>query len=206
MYIYCYTNSIILTLVSKFYVLQTYFPEKTVGFKRLGKFPKPQISENATMVDITVRNFTEADNDQTDTDGRLALEMFIIHGSNVENGTVTEKEYLDDEYTPSIFSSWTYNVSGKDISSNFNDMGGYLHWKPISYQDSARKSTTSQQIKVKSAGNASECELRTLPKGLATALFGDVVNPVSVSNVTRWFAVFGTDGDDTYLDPTYSTW
>ena len=130
--------------------------------------------------------------------------MFIVHGPKVNNGSVSQITYLDDEFTPSIFSSWTYNVSGNMSVSD--DLGGYLHWKPISYQDSGRKSTVSQQVNVVSAGDIPECQLLTLPKGLATALFGDDVNPVTVSNVTRWFAVFGTDGDDNYLDPKYSTW
>lgn len=150
-------------------------------------------------------NFTLTGGDDSDDDqksSRLALEMFLIHGPQVKNGSLTLDRYLDDEYTPSIFSSWTYNVSGKHLRDFYN-MSGYLHWKPISYQDNTRRSTISQQVTIKTAGDAQECSVKLLPKGLATALFGDKVNSL---NVTRWFAVFGTEGDDSYFSPEYSTW
>ena len=190
---------------------QTHFPE-AIGLERLGFFPKPQISENATLIDLVIQNFTftltgsDDDDDDDDTKAsRLALEVIIIHGAQVNNGSSTLDEYLDDEYTPSIFSSWSYNVSGKD-TQEFEDMGGYVHWKPISYQDGSRKSTISQQVNVVVAGDSQECILESIPKGLARALFGEQVDSLRVSNITRWFVVFGTEGDDDFFSPEYSTW
>lgn len=187
--------------------MQTLFPS-IVGFDRQDFFPKPQISENATLVELIFQNFqfnlTNPKDEDSKNASRLALEMFIVHGSRVKNGTNKLHQYIDDEFTPSIFSSWTYDVSGRD--KDRSDLGGYLHWKPISYEDASRKSTLSQQIHVLSAGNDSSCEVSKLPLGLATALFGDYVEYAKVSNVTRWFVVFGTDGDDANLNPKYSTW
>ncbi len=125
--------------------------------------------------------------------------MFVVHGLNVKHGKFQQGQSLDDEYTPSVFSSWTYNVSGND--TDFHDMGGYIHWKPISYQSSARKSTESQQINIVTTADTQACRSYPPLRGLASALFGD-----EVSNVTRWYVVFGTDGDDTYLTSEYSTW
>ena len=168
--------------------------------ERLGEFPRAQISENATLIDIAFQKFNITSPDDSDLASRLALEMYIIHGPKVKNGSVHQDQSIDDEYTPSVFSTWTYNVSGND--SKFHDLGGYLHWKPISYQDPSRKSTESQQVNVVSAGDTLACLADSPPLGLAMALFGDVKR----SNMTRWFAVFGTDGDDTYLNSHYSTW
>ena len=173
-----------------------HFPS-AIEFERLSQFPRAQISENATLIDITFQKF-EFHNTSEDVGGRLALELFIVHGPMVKPGELKQAQTLDDEYTPSVFSSWTYNVSGN--ISKFHDLGGYIHWKPISYQSEARKSTESQQIKLITDTQA--CTLNRLPKGLAAALYGGDVS----LNVTRLYAVFGTDGDDTYLSPDYSTW
>ena len=108
--------------------------------------------------------------------------MYVVHGSGVKNGTIYQHKYLDDEYTPSVFMSWSYNVSASGNDSGVDDMGGYLHWKPISYQDHSRKSTTSQQVRVVSAGGYPECSVESLPRGLATALFGE--EAVSYTHLT----------------------
>ena len=175
----------------------------TIGFERLGQFPRAQVSENATLIDITFENFPFNGNSDA-RDGRLALELFVVHGPNVKNGELQQDQSLDDEYTPSVFSSWTYNVSGE--VEDFHDMGGYIHWKPISYQSEGRKSTESQQIKLLPTDEFDACVNNSLPEGLARALYGDIVALNETLNVTRWYAVFGTDGDDTYLSPDYSTW
>ena len=159
------------------------------------------------MVDIIFQNFkfNLTCDDDDDKCSRLALEMLIVHGPQVQNGSSSVHKYLDDEFTPSVFSSWTYGVQGK--SQVDPGLKGYLHWKPISYEDSDRKSTTSQQINILSGGNDSSCTISDLPASLATALFGVRVNDSTrMSNVTRWFAVFGTDGDDSNLSPSYATW
>jgi len=139
---------------------------------------------------------------------RLGLEVMIIHGGNVKNGSIHLNRTSDDEYTPSVFSTYTYHVSGKNKDSN--DMGGYAQWKPISYQDKNRKSTSSQQVTIVPTAQVSTCSVQDLPEGLAEALFG---NESSVSNMTRWFVVFETSGDDTYIinpvtqtNISYNTW
>lgn len=169
-----------------------------VGFERLGQFPRAQVSENATLIDITLQNYNFHDISDN-VGGRLALELFVVHGPKVKPGEFQQHQSLDDEYTPSVFSSWTYNVSGDD--SKFHDLGGYIHWKPISYQSKGRKSTESQQINLVPTADVDACTNYSSLEGLAAALFGG-----NASNVTRWYAVFGTDGDDTYLSPDYSTW
>ena len=174
-----------------------HFPS-AVEFERLSQFPRAQISENATLIDITLQNF-KFHNTSEDMGGRVALELFVVHGPMVNPGELTQAQTLDDEYTPSVFSSWTYKVSGN--VSKFHDLGGYIHWKPISYQSPSRKSTESQQIKLVTTADTEACTRHRPPEGLAAALYGG-----GVSNVTRLYAVFGTDGDDTYLSPDYSTW
>lgn len=134
---------------------------------------------------------------------RLALEVTIIHGVNVQNGSISISNSNDDEYTPSVFSTFTYNTSGK-IHTSPAGLGGYAQWKPISYQSAQRKSSSSQQVNVVTTAHVRECEVPQVPKGLASALFGS--NVTSVGNVTRWFVVFGTPGDDTHVKPTYNTW
>ena len=133
---------------------------------------------------------------------RLALEVMLVHGANVKNGSILLNQTNDDEYTPSVFSTFTYNTSGK--LSNSSSLGGYAQWKPISYQSEGRKSTSSQQVTVVPTAHVPECEVQEVPEGLATALFGSSLQ--NVSNVTRWMVVFGTPGDDTYINPTYNTW
>jgi hypothetical protein len=176
-----------------------HFPS-SVEFERLRQFPRAQVSENATLIDITLQNYNF--HNTSDTVGaRVALEMFVVHGPKVKPGEFQQDQSLDDEYTPSVFSSWTYNVSGDD--SKFSDLGGYIHWKPISYQSEARKSTESQQINLVPTADVDACTNHSSLEGLAATLYDGIA-----SNVTRWFAVFGTDGDDTYLDSElkYSTW
>ena len=170
-----------------------------VEFERLSQFPRAQVSENATLIDITIQNYEFHGTSPDTVGGRLALELFVVHGPKVKPGEFQQHQSLDDEYTPSVFSSWTYNVSGDD--SKFHDLGGYIHWKPISYQSESRKSTESQQITLVSTADVDACTNYSSLEGFAAALFGS-----NASNVTRWYAVFGTDGDDTYLSPKYSTW
>ena len=124
--------------------------------------------------------------------------MVVLHGKNVKNGSILLKRTNDDEYTPSVFSSLTYNMSAP--------LGGFIQWKPISYQNSGRKSTASQQVSVLPTGLVEECQLKSVPEGLASALYGSHVNGTEIGNITRWFAVFGTPGDDSYTRPDYNTW
>ncbi len=175
---------------------QTKIP-KIIGNHRLNYFPKTLFTENATTFDIIAENYPFGTNH---TQSRLALDVFLIHGRNVKNGSIDIKKTTDDEYTPSVFSTYTYNTSGKRplADGNGDTEGGYLQWKPISYQSKGRKSTSSQQIEVIPAGEA--CKL-DIPTGLATALYGN-----DTGNVTRWFVLFGTPGDPTYLSETYDTW
>lgn len=127
----------------------------------------------------------------------------MVHGKNVRNGTIAVDKTTDDEYTPSVFSTYTYNTSGSKNSSN--SIGGYIQWKPISYQSSGRKSTSSQQVRVIQVESEEECDVSAVPEGLASALYGLDVENSSVT-VVRWFVVFGTPGDPTYIQSKYNTW
>ena len=163
-------------------------------------FPKTLFTENSTTFDIISENYPFKTKF-----GRLALEMMIIHGPNVENGSIDILRYSDDEYTPSVFSTYTYKTSGN--SKNPNEyQGGYVQWKPISYQDDGRKSTASQQVTVQPAKSSSLCMVNEIPVGLASALYGMNVTESIVSNVTHWFVVFGTSGDETFINSSHNTW
>lgn len=128
----------------------------------------------------------------------------MVHGPNVNNGSISRGRNSDDEFTPSVFTTYTYHTSAKDKSRHNTSKGGFAQWKPISYQNSGRKSTESQQATVVPTAHVSECEVKGVPHGLASALFGSDVD--GVGNVTRWFVVFGTPGDENYINSTYNTW
>ena len=113
---------------------------------------------------------------------RLALELIIVHGSSVVN-KAQQKFTLDDEFTPSVFSTVTYLIN--DTSGG---EGGYFQWKPISYQSDGRKSTSSQQANRVYAENNTDCIVHDGPI------------------VRTWFMVIGTEGDDTFINSNYSTW
>ena len=182
--------------LSFFVIIQTKIPE-FAGEDRLKYFPKTLFTENSTTFDFIIENFflNSAYNNR-----RLALEVMIVHGENVRNGSINIKKTVDDEYTPSVFSTYTYMTSGKnDTPSN----RGYVQWKPISYLSSKRKSTSSQQVTILPAGSSDSCQVENVPEGLASALFGKEMT--KTSNITRWFVVFGTSGD-TFVNSDYNTW
>lgn len=176
---------------------QINFP--TSATERLKYFPKTLFTENSTTFDIVSENYQFTKNiGKKDNYSRLALEVVVLHGKDVENGSILLERTTDDEYTPSVFSWFTYNMSAP--------LGGFAQWKPISYQSNKRKSTASQQVSVLPTGSVEECQLSSVPEGLARALYGSDVNGTSIKNITRWFAVFGTPGDDSYIRPGYNTW
>ncbi len=117
----------------------------------------------------------------------------------------------DDEFTPSVFSTYTYNTSGKSNGKTHpsnQSLGGYIQWKPISYQSDKRRSTSSQQVFVQESASVEVCQLEDVPLGLASVLYG--INATAIAemggNVTRWFVVFGTSGDNNFYNSPYNTW
>ena len=178
---------------------------------RLKYFPKTLFTQNSTTFDLIVEDFEYYLNRSLNR-SRLALEMVVVHGSNVSSGNITIKKTTDDEYTPSVFSTYTYNTSGrsenKSHPSNHSSHGGYIQWKPISYQSAKRKSTSSQQVHVQESASCEDCELEVVPLGLASALYGTNASVITEmgGNVTRWFVVFGTSGDKNYYNSPYITW
>ena len=182
------------------FIFQVQIPE-VVGEERLKYFPRTLFHENATTFDLISENYPFVNPDMS----RLALEVVLVHGKNVNNGSNSMLQTNDDEYTPSVFSSYSYLTSGRNLSVNKTRVG-YLQWKPISYQDGTRKSTSSQHLGVVSADMPEDvdCRVEEIPASLASYLYGS--DPGAVGNVTHWFVVFGTSGDDTHLSPGYNTW
>jgi len=166
----------------------------------LSYFPQTLFFENSSTFDVIIEKFpyklSNVSNPEAKNASRLALEVFIIHGPNTLNGSIDTAKSLDDEYTPSMFTTLTY-----EIDSGLPDEQGYLQWKPISYQSLGRKSTESQLVNMLYTAGGLYCDTVVIPPGLAHGIFAN-----STSNVTRWFAVFGTPGDDTYLNSGYFTW
>ena len=121
---------------------------------------------------------------------RIALEVLVVHGPNVTNGSVNISKTLDDEYTPSVFKAFSYL-----FGSN-----GYFQWKPISYQSQTRQTTKAQQANMV---YAPDDFVEEIPPSLASAVFG---NDSHELNVTRWFMVIGTPKDQSYINSNYSTW
>ena len=151
-------------------------------------------------MDILIQDFaynlTNISNPDTVNASRLALEVYIIHGRNTDNGSIESVQTIDDEVTPSVFRTNTYTIQDSD------SLSGYLQWKPISYQTSERRSTASQQVNIFYTADYSICDVHSPPQGLASTLF----EGNKWANVTRWFLVFGTPGDDTYFNNNYLTW
>ena len=175
------------------------------GYSRLPYFPKSILTVNNTAFDIVIKNFTYRLKDSNNKDesffystNRLAIELMIVHGRHVANGSVSRSMNFDDEYTPSVFTTYQYEFGrGPQASSPHL---GYLQWKPVSYTSPGRASTSSQQINMADTSNVSFHD--ALPKGLASALFGKL----PPRNITLVYMVFGTSGDDSALSPTYLTW
>ena len=167
---------------------------------RLGYFPKSLFSNTSTTFDFAFNNFTYSNistcGTKTDntTCGRVVLRMYLVHGPNTLNGILISNFSLDDEYTPSVFTTKAYLFGTQPEVSP-----GYLQWKPISYLSSSRQSTSSQQANIITSINES-----ALPDSLASALFG--VGPDETINVTTLYLVFGTEGDDNNMNPSYLTW
>ena len=114
----------------------------------------------------------------------------------LSNGTINETFSLDDEYTPSIFRTYTYLFGKPGIHQ------GYLQWKPISYLSADRKSTSSQQVTYVPADLYNN-ETLILPYGLPTALYK---SDDTIGNITTAYLVMGTESDDNNGNPEYVTW
>ncbi len=119
----------------------------------------------------------------------------LLNGPGVTGGVgkISQSNSPDDEYTPSVFKTVKYEFGDTPQSE------GFVTWKPISYQTGGRKSTSSQQAN----HILPAMKITDLPKGLVTALFRDVS---SVGSGTRLYMVFGTSGDETYINPGHMTW
>jgi len=167
-----------------------------VGVNKLSYFPKTQFHENSTTFDFISDNYKCVVNNS-----RLALDLILVHSTGLKNGSISLKKTEDDEYTPSVFSSYTYVSEGVNNSISKFNQTWFLQWKPIAYQDAGRKSTSSQQANVVPTGNMEGCMLGKVPESLVSEIYGG-----RHDNITRWFVAFGTSGDDSDLSPTYNTW
>ena len=169
------------------------------GDSRLSGFPKSLYTDTSAIFDL-VLDFRDSPRRAYDKNSRAAIEMMVVHGPSIQNGSVRQTTSFDDEYTPSVFTTVNYVF---DNQNNSSTGPGFLQWKPISYQSGSRKSTVSQQANVVTAsGDATD--ITGIPGSLASALFE---NESTVwSNTARLYMVFGTPGDDTYIPPTYMTW
>eukprot|EP00731_Ephydatia_muelleri_P016857 Em0009g1281a len=172
-----------LTYPGSLYVLNTISTSSIAG--SLPYLPRTHYTENSTTFDLIVQNFP-----YRSANSRIILEMYIVSGPSLQAaGDVKKKHWIDDEYTPSVFETFTYP---------FGD--SYLQWKPISYQSQSRQSTASQQANYLAYGGLQPSDQGELPRGLASAVFRPG------ANVTRFYMVIGTPGDGTYLSTAYFTW
>ena len=122
---------------------------------------------------------------------RMAFQFLLVHGPAMKMGHFTDPVFNnDDEYTPSVFFTQLFKAQ-------CNGTAGYMTYKGISYENSDRVSSKSQQVARKEFGNSST---QSVPGSLCTAVFGDNVGPVE-----RIFLVVGTEGDE-FLNTKYFTW
>ena len=167
-------------------------PKDTEG--QASYFPTPFYTPTSMVLDLTLSHIKYSNHTTGHLPNtRLAMEVLVVHGPGVDAGKIVERFNYDDEYTPSVFYATSYNVK-------HNTTEGYILWKAISYEDSGRKSSASQQALYnfpQDNGNVSK-----IPPSLASAFFGgrdDVM-------VKRMFLVFGTEGDEQSLNGDYFTW
>ena len=163
--------------------------------ERVSYFPKTKYSLNSTVVDFSLMQF----NFSGYTNGRVAMEMVMVNGQEVNDSSTMVTTTIDDEYTPSVFRTLEYyfNPSGSRPRA-------YLQWKPISYQSHNRKSTKSQEANVVfPKGNAVSILNGEVPASLASALFN---SSSVVLNGTAMYIVIGTSGDDNYVNSEHMTW
>ena len=161
--------------------------------ERISYFPKTKYTLNSTVVDVILENFNFS---AVGKNGRVAIEMVMLNGQEVNESSTRQATSLDDEYTPSVFRTWEYYFN--------NENQAYLQWKPISYQSRDRKSTKSQEATLKfPTGNAIHVLDDQVPRGLASALFNSTD---TLLNGITLYMVIGTGGDDNYVSPSYVTW
>ena len=161
--------------------------------QRISYFPKTKFTLNSTVFDITIDNFTYRDVGN----GRIALELILINGQPVGRNSTRETSTVDDEYTPSVFRTWEYYFNEEDLPNR-----PYLQWKPISYQSQGRRSTKSQEANIVFPNCMVDYLGGLIPRSLASALF----NESTSLNCTAMYIVFGTDGDQTFLNSPLQTW
>jgi len=119
------------------------------------------------------------------------VEVEVVQGLAAgDRGSVGEKYSKDDEYTPSVFYTNFFAFGGTEGT-------GYVLWKPITYLNSDRVSSHSQQANCVK-GNTSNEEL---PPSLAQAIYGN-----DHGNTTTLYIVFGTEKDDSALNNGFYTW
>ena len=165
------------------------------GDSRISYFPKTKYTRNSTVFDITLYKFNYTKQDKDFKRGRIALEMVMVNGQAVNKYSTRVTSTEDDEYTPSVFRTWEYLFGPPNYP--------YLQWKPISYQNHKRVSTISQEANIVfPRGEAVDFLDGKVPRSLASALFSDS----TTLNGTAMYMVFGTDGDDTYLNTPHLTW
>ncbi len=161
-------------------------------------FPNTLFTANTSTMDIIIEKFpynlSNISYYQSENFSRLALELYVVHGSNTSNGSVSSLQSIDDEYTPSVFTTNTYKTDASEKDDAIEETG-FFQWKPISYQSPGRTTTNSQQVNVVYTAGHEFCDTMNIPGGLVRDVFGD-----SASNVTRWFVVFGNSGDITYFN------
>jgi hypothetical protein len=168
-------------------------PERTAD-ERISYFPKTKYTLNSTVVDMSLLHFN-----YSLKHGRIALEMVMVNGQQVDKSSTRVTSTVDDEYTPSVFRTWEYYFNDRDHPSR-----AYLQWKPISYQNHHRRSTISQEANVAfPEGKAIGILNGRVPRSLASALFSDWTTEL---NGTALYMAFGTQGDGNYINSTHMTW
>ena len=161
--------------------------------RRVSYFPKTKYTLNSTVFDVTLSKFKYSSHNLKN--GRIALEMIMVNGQQINGSSTRTRLTEDDEYTPSVFKTWEYYFG--------TPMHPYLQWKPISYQDKQRKSTKSQEAQIVFPNRKAIDFLNgQVPRSLASALFDDSTS----LNGTAMYIVIGTAGDETYINTPYLTW
>lgn len=168
-----------------------YFKLSAYGDRNRGdKLPQLLHNSNNNEIGIILDNLAT-----NSSESRFALEFMAVSNFEEENSLLYKKEKnnLDDEYTPGVFTS----VELLTPSSNCSDLcSSYLFWKPIAYSDKELTSSTDVTI-------YSITQNGTVPfNNIISAYFG--FN--KTVQTAMWNISFGMKGDKFYSNTKYMSW
>lgn len=132
---------------------------------------------------------------------RWAMDLIVFSSENItaeDDIQLSTQKSLDDENTPGVFH---LDEITTPLTRMYNH-GGYMQWRPVSYQNSKREISKATTPNV----NANFTSLKEisvpLKESLAYAIFGEDLKEMTATTVIS----FGQSKDEFYTAHNYTTW